>query len=799
MKKNQMLLMGVAIHLMTAIGTGFSTSPAMAATATTRPAQRSALSPLKSPNDSIVWINDTLSINEAAVIAHFGNAKKSPLRLTTLSNETIRQRAVAKSYPEMLKEIPGLYATSESGSFGDAKVNVRGFKQENISVLLNGIPISGQTSGSMYWNNWMGLSDATYAIQVQKGVGSSMLSDNSVGGTINIITTPATEDFYLEAGAYGTHFGSGKGYLNVNSGILPKGWSINFMASYLGGKGYVDQTDVSTFSYMLNINKTFGLHHSLTFTALGSPERHGQRNTRLTKAEVDKHGLHYNKNWGMLEGKPYNLSQNKYFKPYFTLQHRFSKGKWSAQNSIYLAIAHGGGRWNESKGARMSSILGKDGLIDFERILNENRNSTEGSKYILSDFMAGHLQVGAILSGALRVKGWTLETGLHYQHYSTWEKEKITDLLGGGWWWEDSHKGDAPDTDHRKKVGDYIRTDNGKITDHFTLYAKASWEHRKWQVELGVSGIGAVHRRWDRYNYTAEEGIWSKNAAGAGFSSKAGVLFRPASGHSIYVNGGVYSRLPYPNVWFSSGNNELTRDVKNEKNYLTELGYRFTADRVGVEVTGYWSLWQNKTLMSNKYQQSSGNDRRFMINGLDAQHYGVELDAFWKPAWWVKLSGFASIGNWTWQNDVTAKIYDEYTGQQIGTTAVYTRGLHVGDAPQTQVGAAAEFRFLKDFRFKLEWNFNDRMYADFDPAGRTDQEDRSESWMLPSRHLMNAHLDWSHQFKGHYLLSIFVEGGNLLNTRYIERGKDGKGHDEASFQGFWGFGRNCSFGARFRF
>ena len=36
----------------------------------------------------------------------------------------------------------------------------------------------------MYWNNWMGLADATYAVQVQKGVGASLLSDGSVGGSV---------------------------------------------------------------------------------------------------------------------------------------------------------------------------------------------------------------------------------------------------------------------------------------------------------------------------------------------------------------------------------------------------------------------------------------------------------------------------------------------------------------------------------------------------------------------------------------------------------------------------------------
>ena len=134
-------------------------------------------------------VTDTLTLQEVTVKASFSNPNNSPLRLATIGGETLKSRATVRTYPELLKGIPGVYATAETGSYGDAKFNIRGFGQENIAVLLNGIPISGLTSGNMFWNNWMGLADATYAIQLQKGVGSSMLSDGSVGGSMNIITT----------------------------------------------------------------------------------------------------------------------------------------------------------------------------------------------------------------------------------------------------------------------------------------------------------------------------------------------------------------------------------------------------------------------------------------------------------------------------------------------------------------------------------------------------------------------------------------------------------------------------------
>ena len=166
-------------------------------------------------------------LNEVVISAGVSKKQTSPLRLKTVSSNEIQTISVARTYPEILSSTPGIYATRETGSYGDATVNIRGFKQENISILLNGIPISGLTSGSMYWNNWMGLTDATSVIQLQKGIGGSMLSDNSVGGTINIITISPSKKFSAGAGYYYAGYGTQKAFLNINSGDLGKGWAFN--------------------------------------------------------------------------------------------------------------------------------------------------------------------------------------------------------------------------------------------------------------------------------------------------------------------------------------------------------------------------------------------------------------------------------------------------------------------------------------------------------------------------------------------------------------------------------------------
>jgi hypothetical protein len=187
--------------------------------------------------------------------------------------------------------------------------------------------------------------------------------------------------------------------------------------------------------------------------------------------------------------------------------------------------------------------------------------------------------------------------------------------------------------------------------------------------------------------------------------------------------------------------------------------------------------------------------RIFLVN-WDTAMSGIAAE-------WVRLSAFASVGDWRWKNDVEAVIYDNYSDNQVGTVGVYSDGLPVGGAPQTQVGAAAHFDIPAGFSVDMDWAFNDRMYAEFDPVTRTSADDRTPAYRIPAYHLLGATLQWSGTISGtgnpSCRLTVFLTGANLLDTMYIERGKDGAKHDLSTFAGYWGFGRNFSLGLRVAF
>ena len=121
-------------------------------------------------------------------IVDIAKDRQTPVAKSTIKAAEIQDKLGSQEFPELLNTTPSVYATKSGGGFGDARITIRGFAQENVAVLINGVPVNDMENGKVYWSNWAGLSDVTTAMQVQRGLGSSKLAISSVGGTINIIT-----------------------------------------------------------------------------------------------------------------------------------------------------------------------------------------------------------------------------------------------------------------------------------------------------------------------------------------------------------------------------------------------------------------------------------------------------------------------------------------------------------------------------------------------------------------------------------------------------------------------------------
>jgi len=117
---------------------------------------------------------------------------KTPVAYTNVTKEEMEVRLGSQDIPMILNTTPSVYATQQGGGAGDARINIRGFNQRNIAVMINGVPQNDMENGWVYWSNWDGVGDSAADIQVQRGLSAVNLATPSIGGTMNIITDPTS-------------------------------------------------------------------------------------------------------------------------------------------------------------------------------------------------------------------------------------------------------------------------------------------------------------------------------------------------------------------------------------------------------------------------------------------------------------------------------------------------------------------------------------------------------------------------------------------------------------------------------
>ena len=202
--------------------------------------------------------------------------ENTPVAHTTVEKADIEFRLGSQDLPMSLNLTPSVYATQQGGGAGDARINVRGFNQRNVAVMINGVPQNDMENGWVYWSNWDGVADASHSIQIQRGLSAVNLATPSIGGTMNIITDPATHEkggkFKQESGAGGFL----KTTLNYNSGLIGDKLALSGAIVRKTGDGVIDKTWTDAWAYYFGASYALDSKNRFELYAIGAPQRHGQ-------------------------------------------------------------------------------------------------------------------------------------------------------------------------------------------------------------------------------------------------------------------------------------------------------------------------------------------------------------------------------------------------------------------------------------------------------------------------------------------------------------------------------------------
>ncbi|HHZ79948.1 MAG TPA: TonB-dependent receptor [Candidatus Marinimicrobia bacterium] len=201
--------------------------------------------------------------------------ERTPVAYTNVTKADMEFRLGSQDIPMSLNTTPSVYATQQGGGAGDARINVRGFNQRNVAVMINGVPQNDMENGWVYWSNWDGVGDVA-SIQMQRGLSAVNLATPSIGGTMNIITDPTA---LSSGGKFRQEIGAGgfvKTTLNYNTGLIGDKMAFSGTIVRKTGDGVIDKTWTDAWAYYFGASYAMNETNRFELYAVGAPQRHGQ-------------------------------------------------------------------------------------------------------------------------------------------------------------------------------------------------------------------------------------------------------------------------------------------------------------------------------------------------------------------------------------------------------------------------------------------------------------------------------------------------------------------------------------------
>ena len=775
--------------------------------------------------------------------------RKTPVAVSTITGEEIQKKIGTQDITMTLANTPSIYVAGQSGAFGDTRIAVRGFGQDNTAFMLNGQPINGMEDGKMYWSNWSGMNDIANVVQIQRGLGASKLAISSVGGTVNFVmrSTSKQQGGFAYAGFANDNYL--KTTFSYDTGENDNGWSTSFLLTHWQGDGYAEGTFGQGQTYFFSLGYKMNDKHNFNFLMTGAPQWHDQNFTKSIATYLDK-GRKYNNNYGYYGDRYLTERRNFYHKPVFNLNWDYKiDDKSSLSTVLYASTGNGGGT-----GGRGQRIRTDEGYIDYDAIYAYNLSTSgaggnyaaEGG-YVTRASMNMHNWLGAVSNYETQLSdNLTFNVGVDLRTYYG-EHFRIVENFHGLTSWQENIRLRDQNNNHQTygTYGTYkyvvatesmganpweatfnnfdedqkIAYSNDERISYGGLFTQLEYVNDDFSAFFQGSVSQTMYQRWDHYQYADQslidgtssqwtgealpdgitDGVKSEKADNFGYNAKAGVGFGVGENGQAYVNAGYYSRAPYFDNIYLNYTNQINPNTSNETIIGLEAGYVYEVPNFSARVDLYRTSWADR-VTSSFYVD---DDVVFynISEGVTQLHQGVEVSFSAKPQEDVPytIKGFLSVGDWIYEGEAITRLQDE-DQNVISTETVDVDGGKVGDAAQFSAGLGLDVDLAERFSFDSDIRFYDDLYANVGAV--------KENLELPSYHVVDMGLSYK-MFVNDGTLDIRLNVNNVFDNVYISELRSAiaagegtgvlyDGIDTAN-QGYFGLGRTWNVGLRYNF
>ena len=723
---------------------------------------------------------DALTMSALEVLASRAD-ERTPVAYTTVSKKEMEIRLGSQDIPMILNTTPSVYATGQGGGAGDARINVRGFNQRNVAVMINGVPQNDMENGWVYWSNWDGVGDATSSIQMQRGLSAVNLATPSIGGTMNIITDPAAMEqggkFKQEVGVSGFL----KTTLNYNSGLIKDKLALSGTIVRKTGDGLIDGTWTDAWAYYAGASYAVSDEQRFELYAIGAPQRHGQNlykqniatysqelagsidgynDSAYVEGEKFEHeaGRFYNQNWAPVDpsykGQQYwymygarttdrhnpnllNERENFFHKPLVNLNHFYDINDDMRLSSVlYWSGGSGGGTGTYGSVKRQPAIEGNQWWASSPWMWDWNGEIEENSANVDSAWSDVENRSTGILRNSInRQNTYGLISKLNYDVSDELEVQigidwrtagieharEVRDLLGGDYY-VDYADDNAPDG-KVVRLGDIIAYHNETTVDWFGAFLQGQYDTEKINL-YGMGGISTIGYTYKDFFSVEQELVEAPSITT--FQVKGGGRYNLDDRLSAFANLGYVQKPPIlDNVIDYDGN--VSTNPDNEKFTSFEVGGEYGSDKVAIKGSYYNTQWKDRNLTKSVTtgQGDSGDTDIIYLTGVNQSHSGFEIESKVALHEMVDLDIAVSVGDWYFDGDAkgdyTKMEYND-DNQIIGQTSTEyeyaLNNLKVGDMPQTSYVGGLTIKPVKGLSVQGLYRWYDNHYSDWSPDSR---------------------------------------------------------------------------------
>jgi len=706
-----------------------------------------------------------------------------------------------------LHHIPGVYATQKGSIYGETKLNIRGFGQEHIAVILNGVPMNDPGVRTYSSSGRDGFLENASTFQLQKGTSRVQHYSPFGGGTMNYITESASQQ---AGGNAGFEYGAGN-YMHatatLHTGLLNDKFALSVSGSGKTYDGIINAAWTDAWAYYFTMTYAASDKHRLEMYAMGAPQRHGQA-IQMQHVAAYSHnfaeelgvpqeildaiprsdiGRYYNQGFNQVDpaymGQQYwnGKSHSRYASDFINENEHYSHAPigqinwyadWSERVSQQTTIYYSGLKEGSSgvSGSVNLDYSGPSAFIDYNSTIAENQ-AKSASEGILNNSVREQTSVGAISRLNFQFsEQFNSSLGLDLSSSSIQRYQEVRDLLGGNYYIFSGNEFDDP-TDEEKPLGGIIGYHHTDQIQRFGISGDIEYTGKRLAVfasgafsMANYSSTNHLRRDMDNpdQNYKIAPGV------SPGFQIKSGISYRIFDDLLMYGNYSFISREPDSRLFLNSPWQSVAGNPSNVsmKGLDGGIRYRFSPEN-GFAISVYDYSLINSSL-TQEFSDQLNHVYLLHISNISQRHRGIELEADFQPVRFFGIEANASLGSWVYADDATGTLVSIPEGNGTGIDYTFrTRDLRTGGAPQLQIGGVLSVYPLKHSYIKASFRLYGQHYSTWNPAGALNIETQ-ETWEIPEYYLIDLHAGYTLVMNARYRISLRGHVFNLLDELYVQ-------------------------------